>query len=66
MYVVSGQYSDVINAKLTGYMSIYYMSVGKLDLKCCIRHSLNYFAVKFNNIIFWQNNPSYAFYFLKQ
>ena len=59
-HAVTGQYSDIIHAKLSRNMSRYDMPVGKLDLEGGIGQCLNYFTLKFDNIILRQNNPSSA------
>ena len=59
-HAVTGQYSDIIHAKLSRNMSRYYMAVGKLYLEGGVGKCLNYCTFKFDNIILWQNNPSSA------
>ena len=60
--LITGQYSDIVHSKLSGYRSRYYVSVGKLYPEERVGQCLNYCALKFENIILWQNNPSSALY----
>ena len=60
--LITGQYSDIVHSKLSGYRSRYYVSVGKLYPEERVGQCLNYCALKFDNIILWQNNPSSALY----
>ena len=59
-YLITGQNSDIVHTKLSRNVSCYYMLVGKLYLEGCVRQCLYDSTFKFNNIIFWQNNPSSA------
>ena len=59
-YSVTRQYSDIVHSELSGYRSRYYVSIGKLYLEDRVGQCLNYRALKFNNIILRQNNPSSA------
>ena len=58
--LVARQYSDIVHSELSGYRSRYYVSIGKLYLEDRVGQCLNYRALKFNNIILRQNNPSSA------
>jgi len=57
-YAVTGQNTDIIHSKLTGYMCGHYMTVRKLYLEGGAGQCLCYYTFKFNNIILWQNNHS--------
>ena len=59
-YAVTGQNSYIIHSELSRNMSSYYMLIGKLYLEDRVGQCLNYRALKFNNIILRQNNPSSA------
>ena len=55
---VARQYSYIVHSQLTRDMSRYYMLIGKLYLEGRVGQCLNYCALKFDNVILWQNNPS--------
>ena len=59
-HAVTGQYSYIVHSQLSGNMSSHYMPIGKLYLEGRVRQCLNYHALKFNNVVLWQNNPSSA------
>jgi len=54
---VPRQNSDVIHAKLAGYVGGHDMPVRQLYFKGCIRQSLGYSTLKFDYVILWQKNP---------
>ena len=59
-HLITGQYSYIVHSELSGYMSRYYMLIGKLDLEGRVGQRLNYCTLKLYYIILWQNNPSSA------
>ena len=58
-YAIAGQNFNIVHTKLSGNMSCYHMSIGKLDLEASVGQRLNHYAFKLDDIILLcQNNPS--------
>ena len=56
-YLITGQYSDIVHSELSGYMSVYYMSVRELNLEVSVGQCLNYLTFIFDNIVLRHNYP---------
>ncbi len=57
-YLVTGQNLDIIHTQLSGNMGRDHVPVRQLDLEGGVRQSLNDDALKLNNIVLRQKNPS--------
>ena len=57
--LITRQNSDIVHAELSRYVSRYDMLVGKLHLEGGVGKCLNNCTLKFDYVIFTQNNPSF-------
>ena len=60
-YLITGQNFDIIHAQLSGNMSRDHVLIRQLDLEGRVGQCLNDDALKLNNIVLRQKNPSLRF-----